>query len=593
MKKQLMFLLVCFGLIAPGSGLVNGLHAQTAGKRTARQPANPTKTQKQPSELKAPSLRAIAQNRKAPNAAAGDPCNSDTPIAFDAPVNGSLGGGDCQLQDGTFIDFYSFSGRAGQPVAISMSSSQFDTYLYLLDDAGNVIDSNDDSGPTTDSRIPMDGGVITLPYTGVFYIGANSYDPSSGTYSITLATDASCSATSIGYNQTVNGSLAGTDCAVNIGGEPFYTDLYTFNGTAGQQISIAMNSAAVNAYLILHTPSGEGSLEDDDSGGGTNARIPTSGTFTLPETGTYTIEASSYNSFETGDYTLVVTGPEVTPSGNKYFDYDGDGKADLSVFRAATATWYIQNSGTANTYDIQNFGDGLDTIAPADYDGDGKTDIAVFRSSNNTWYTLNSADGTTSIVTFGAAGDTPVAADYDGDGKADIAVWRSGTGEWWISQSGSGTVAVVRFGMAGDLPQRGDFDGDGKTDLVVYRPTDNVWYRLNSSDAQVVAYQFGLATDLRAPADYDGDGKADIAVYRPTEGNWYIANSGSGNISIVNFGLSVDLPVPADYDGDGKADLAVFRTDSAVWYLQRSTDGFVAQGFGLPGDKPTPVSFVR
>jgi FG-GAP-like repeat/Bacterial pre-peptidase C-terminal domain/FG-GAP repeat len=594
MKKQLMFLLVCLGLIMPGSSLITGLNAQTKSKRTARTPLTQKNPQKAQSPNKLAGVQRIAAGRKSGSLAAGDPCSTDVPITLGQPINATLDSGtDCLLDDGTLIDFYSFSGTAGQPIAISQISNDFDTYLYLFDDTGAVVDANDDSGTTTDSRIPVDGGVITLPYTGDYFIGANSYDPSTGAYTISLNTDASCTTTAITYNQTVNGTLATADCAVNIGGEPFYTDLYTFNGTAGQQISIAMNSTAVNSYLVLHTPSGAGSLDDDDSGGGQNARIPASGTFTLPESGTYTIEASSFNSFEVGAYSLVVTGPTVVPSSNKFFDYDGDGKADLSVFRPSTATWYIQNSSASGSFNIQNFGLSSDAITPADFDGDGKTDIAVFRASEGNWYSLNTATNTTAIVNFGTNGDVAVPADFDGDGKSDYAIFRPSTGDWWILGSATSGVSTVNFGLAGDKPTLGDFDGDGKNDIAVFRPSTGIWYRLNSSNAQVFAYQFGLASDLPTPADFDGDSKTDIAVYRPLQGTWYIVNSSNNTITITNFGLAEDKPVAADYDGDGKADIAVFRPSSSVWYLQRSTAGFVAQPFGLAGDNPTPSAFVR
>ena len=593
MKKQIVFLTLCLSFLMSGSILVTGLNAQTKSTRTARTPNAQPKPQKPSSPAKTTSVEEIARNRKSGNLAAGDPCLMTTPITVGQTINNSLMTGDCLLADGSLIDFYSFNGTAGQPISISQISSVFDTYLYLLDDAGNIIDENDDSGITTDSRVPIDGGVVTLPYTGVYIIGANSFDPSTGAYSVSLATDAACTMSAITYNQTVNGSLATSDCPVNLGGEPFYTDLYTFNGTAGQQVSIAMNSTAVDSYLVLHTPSGAGSLVDNNSGGGNNARIPTSGLFTLPETGKYTIEASSFNSFEVGSYSLILTGPTAAPSSGKLFDYDGDGKADLSVFRPSTTTWYIQNSNATGSFNIQTFGLSSDTIVPADYDRDGKTDIAVFRSSTGTWYSLNSATNTTAIVNFGTNGDLPVPADYDGDGKADYAIYRPSTGTWWISQSSNNAVTVTNFGLSDDKPTLGDFDGDGKSDIAVYRPSNGVWYRLNSSNGQFAAYQFGISTDNPTPADFDGDGKTDIAVYRPSTGTWYIVNSAGNSIAIINFGLAEDKPVPADYDGDGKADIAVFRPSSNIWYLQRSTSGFVAQQFGAGGDLATPNAFIR
>ncbi|MCC7307978.1 MAG: PD40 domain-containing protein, partial [Acidobacteria bacterium] len=56
-----------------------------------------------------------------------------------------------------------------------------------------------------------------------------------------------------------------------------------------------------------------------------------------------------------------------------------------------------------------------------DYDGDGKADLTVRRPSNNIWYLLQGTAGFTAME-WGVAGDRIVPADYDGDGRTDIAV---------------------------------------------------------------------------------------------------------------------------------------------------------------------------
>ena len=273
--------------------------------------------------------------------------------------------------------------------------------------------------------------------------------------------------------------------------------------------------------------------------------------------------------------------PTLIPRGKTLFDFDGDSKADVSVFRPDNGTWYLQKS--SDGFAGISFGISTDKLVPVDYDGDGKTDVAVYR--NGTWYLQRSQLGFTGIQ-FGAAEDIPVPADYDGDGKADLAVFRPSNGTWYLQRSQLGFTGI-QFGQNSDKPVAADYDGDGKADVAVNR--NGTWY-LQRSTLGFTGLQFGDSNDKLVPADYDGDGKTDVAVFRPSNGTWYLQQSTAGFAGIA-FGLGTDVPTPADYDGDGKSDLAVFR--NGIWYLNRSTAGFSGVAFGASTDLPIPNAFVR
>ncbi len=276
---------------------------------------------------------------------------------------------------------------------------------------------------------------------------------------------------------------------------------------------------------------------------------------------------------------------------NTLFDYDGDGKADISVFRPSENKWYILQSSNSSLVE-RVFAVAGDIPTPADYDGDGKTDVAVYRPSSGDWWYLSSINNAQINVHWGQAGDIPRPSDFDGDGKTDFVVYRPSNNVWYRLGS-SGATSITEFGIAEDKPLIGDFDGDGKRDLSVFRPsTGDWWYAASGSGGQFVQTHWGQTGDIPAPADYDGDGKTDPAVFRPSNGGWYILNSGNGSFTIKAFGIAGDKPVSSDYDGDGKADIAVFRPSTGIWYLLQTTAGSAAAQWGTATDIPTEGSYV-
>ena len=160
-----------------------------------------------------------------------------------------------------------------------------------------------------------------------------------------------CLETPITPGVTVNGSLSNTDCTSPSRGVRLFADRYTFDGTAGQQVTISMiqTSGTLDPYLYLIAPDGYIIDQADVGAGGANARIPevsANGVFTLPQTGRYIVEATSKGVQQTGNYQLTVTPNGCTLSA----------AVNAQQFAAAggTGTLSVTASGPCGNYSIVN-----------------------------------------------------------------------------------------------------------------------------------------------------------------------------------------------------------------------------------------------
>ncbi len=231
-------------------------------------------------------------------------------------------------------------------------------------------------------------------------------------------------------------------------------------------------------------------------------------------------------------------------------DFDGDGKSDFSTARYNTPpiVWRIFQS-SSGTLQETVFGSSAfnDFFATGDYDGDGAADIAVFRAG--TWYIIESSTGNFRAETFGQSGDVPAPNDYDRDGKADLTVARSenGTRVWYVRRSSDNQFYRVEWGLTSDafFTGRTDFDGDGAADILVIRNESGqrVFYIRRSSDSALQIIRWGASSDLPKLGDYDGDGKTDAAVTRTVDGLkvFYILQSLDNQPRAEYFGLPGDF----------------------------------------------------
>ncbi len=275
------------------------------------------------------------------------------------------------------------------------------------------------------------------------------------------------------------------------------------------------------------------------------------------------------------------------------FDFDGDGRSDLAVFRPSDGVWYLNQSTAGIKY--RQWGFPTDRVAAADADMDQKTDIGVVR--DGAWHALTNNDAHM-YMCLGAAGDKPfVGSNHEYLGQRDFLVSRRSQGslvQWFIRSNyincWTNNQQPIPNYLVGeletDIPVVADLNGDSLDDISYFR--DGTWYVADPNGvAAPMTVQWGSAGDIPVPGDYDGDRQSDFAIFRPSTGEWWINRSSAGPI-VITFGLNGDIPVPADYDGDGKVDIAIYR--NGQWWRYLSQTGSVTVDYwGSAGDIPIPA----
>jgi len=75
--------------------------------------------------------------------------------------------------DSSLYDEYTFEGTQGQKVVVTVESSEFDTYLAILNSQGELLGENDDvTQQNSNSEL-----TVTLSASGRYRVVVNAYDP--------------------------------------------------------------------------------------------------------------------------------------------------------------------------------------------------------------------------------------------------------------------------------------------------------------------------------------------------------------------------------------------------------------------------------
>lgn len=234
------------------------------------------------------------------------------------------------LDVGDAADWVAIDLVAGQTYTIDLqgvdsgSGTLADPYLRLFDSTGTFVAFDDDSGDGFESTLVFDA-----TYTGTYYISAEEYFFSTGTYLVTVtqgtapsgliegATDAASDATTI-YSMDVGDTFQGEIGAGDT------SDWIGITLTAGNTYQIALAGTGTGTGTLsdplVRVYSGDGTLlaSNDDSGPGLDSLL----TFSVTGSGLFYIEADAFST-QLGTYQLTVTedsGPVTPPTGSALDD---------------------------------------------------------------------------------------------------------------------------------------------------------------------------------------------------------------------------------------------------------------------------------
>ncbi|MBZ5494423.1 MAG: IPT/TIG domain-containing protein [Acidobacteriia bacterium] len=267
---------------------------------------------------------------------------------------------------------YIFSGTAGQQLSMNLSGNTYvgcnAVVVSVLQSSGTSVGSTGVCNGTTGF---MDS--ITLPTTGVYTVLVSPQGTTTGSITLLLNTFTDVTGTiSVGTPLTSTTTTAGQNA------------LYTFSGTAGQQLSMNLSGntyVGCNAVVLNVLKSDGSSLA---STGICNGSTGFMDSFTLPATGTYTVLVNPQGT-TTGSVTLLL---------NTFADVTGTMSVGTPV--TATTTTAGQNalftfSGTAGQQLSMN-------LSGNTYTGCNAVVVSVLQSNGTSLASTGICNGTTGFM---------------------------------------------------------------------------------------------------------------------------------------------------------------------------------------------------
>jgi hypothetical protein len=239
-----------------------------------------------------------------PNPDPGTDDHADQPgpdaTAIDLSADGTLRSAGSLEQVGDRDVFkVEVTSRGSLTVLLASVSDTLDTYLRVYDAAGNQIAFDDDSGPSTDSRVS-----VTID-PGTYYVSAAAYlDRDVGDYVVdgTFVTDdhsdTFADATPIAIGLAGDADDTGT---IERSGD---RDFFKFVASRTGLVAIDLRAAgsSLDTVLSVYDSRGRRIASNDDSAGGSDSHV----SIRVKAGRTYFIEASGYRNSQ-GDYSVKIT----------------------------------------------------------------------------------------------------------------------------------------------------------------------------------------------------------------------------------------------------------------------------------------------
>jgi hypothetical protein len=275
--------------------------------------------------------------------------------------------------------------------------------------------------------------------------------------------------------------------------DALYFDTFRSNGI---WVSLSTGTSFLGAQLWLqHDPSTPEQIQYADVNGDGKADALY---FDTSQTGGVLVSLSSGAGFATPE--MWAQYPPSTPDQIKYFDVNGDGKADALHFDAGGALRVGISTGSSFTTPsiwLQHGPSTSEQLQYVDVNGDGKVDALYFDTlrSNGVWVSLSTGTsflGAQLWLQHGPSTPDQIQyADVDGDGRADAVYFDTLRSRGvWVSRStgtsfGAGELWLRHGDSTPDQIKYIDVNGDGKADASYFDTSrsKSVWVSLSNGAA--------------------------------------------------------------------------------------------------------------